>query len=82
MTCLSLSAINNGLIVYSSAGSPYAYGTTATYLCNEGLFLEGNAMRTCGGDVTIGSWDGTNPVCSGEVWNVQTSSDWVQYIRS
>ncbi|XP_064387965.1 uncharacterized protein LOC135336171 isoform X3 [Halichondria panicea] len=65
VTCSSLSAINNGLIVYSSAGSPYAYGTTATYLCNEGLFLEGNAMRTCGGDVTIGSWDGTNPVCSG-----------------
>ncbi len=56
-------------------GSPYGYGTTASYFCNEGFFLEGNEMRTCGGDVTIGSWDGTNPVCSGEVWNVQTSSD-------
>ncbi len=68
VSCTELGSINNGSIAYSSdTVAPFDYGTTATYSCNEGLYLEGNQMRTCQGDDSspIGTWSGMSPVCAG-----------------
>jgi len=64
--CESLN-VNNGAISYSQS-APYEYGSQATYSCRAGFFLEGNSDRICDGDglTTAGSWDGGDPVCSGE----------------
>ena len=35
-------------------------GTVATYHCNEGLMLLGNATRTCQSN---GAWNGEKPKC-------------------
>ena len=65
--CNGLSMINNGMVVYSpDSTAPYDYGTTATYSCNEGFFLQGSSVRTCGeGLGTSGLFDGVPPVCTG-----------------
>ena len=34
-------------------------GTAATYTCDDGFRLDGNATRTC----DTGNWTGTVPVC-------------------
>jgi hypothetical protein len=38
-----------------------AFGQTATYACDSGYELAGNASRTCGSD---GSWAGVAPTCA------------------
>ncbi len=66
--CAELASINNGSIAYSpDIVAPFDNGTTASYSCNEGLYLEGNQMRTCQGDDSslIGTWSGMSPVCAG-----------------
>ena len=49
--CPSLRSIANGIITYSTAGTPnYPLGTTATYSCNAGFALDlnsGSEIRTC-----------------------------------
>ncbi len=46
--------------------SDYGLGTEATYTCEDGLYLEGNEVRTCmdddGMDAT-GVWSGHKPSC-------------------
>ncbi|XP_064384964.1 uncharacterized protein LOC135333878 isoform X2 [Halichondria panicea] len=69
INCAALSSIDNGGITYDPVSSDPVtldYGTTATYSCNDGFFLEGNVMRNCGGDGTSldGVWDGVVPICS------------------
>ena len=68
ITCTSLSQVNNGLVTYSpDTTSPFSFGTTATYSCNEGFFLQGGRTQTCVGDGSglNGVWSGSAPVCSG-----------------
>ena len=36
------------------------FESVATYTCNTGYVLTGNAMRTCQAD---GTWSGLEPVC-------------------
>ena len=49
--CEALPAIENGFITYAVDNVPnYDLGTTATYACNEGYFLDlsvGVRVRTC-----------------------------------
>ena len=69
ITCTSLNLINNGLITFSpDTTSPFDFGTTASYSCNQGSYLVGNVARTCGGDGSgvAGTWSGSTPVCAGE----------------
>ena len=68
ITCTGLSAPANGMVVFSS-GMPYGFGTVATYSCNSGSTLNGDATRTCGGDglSTSGTWNGTAPTCQCKV---------------
>ena len=68
ISCSVLSSILNGVIEYSmDVTDPFDYGTTATYTCNDGFFLESNSERICGGDgsTVTGSWEGMTPVCTG-----------------
>ena len=68
IVCSTLNEIANGLIAYSSdTVSPFDFGTTATYSCDEGFFLEGNSTQTCEGDGSRvdGVWSGSAPVCAG-----------------
>ena len=62
ITCLFLDPIPNGEITYSPNISPFDVGTTATYSCNTGFYLDGNSARTCSGS---GTWDGSTPRCLG-----------------
>ena len=54
--CPILIIINNGDIEVT-ARTP---GETATYSCNDGYRLEGNATRTC---QVSGDWSGQQPEC-------------------
>ena len=66
--CTSLSTITNGRTTYSpDTTSPFNFGTTAIYSCNEGFFLTGESTLTCGGDGSEvdGIWSDSAPVCSG-----------------
>ena len=68
ITCTSLSLLNNGVLSYNpDTMTPFDFGTTASYSCNEGFFLVGNTNQTCGGDGSgvNGIWSGSAPVCSG-----------------
>ena len=68
IVCSPLNEIANGLITYSSdTVSPFNFGTTATYSCDEGFFLEGNSTQTCEGDGlrVDGVWSGSASVCAG-----------------
>ncbi|XP_023348187.1 membrane cofactor protein, partial [Eurytemora carolleeae] len=38
----------------------YQFGSVATYKCNPGFILWGNASRVCNSD---GNWDGETPLC-------------------
>ncbi len=53
----SLAAPANGSVT-PSAGTT---GTVATYGCDAGYALSGNATRTC---LTSGAWSGSDPTCS------------------
>ena len=66
ITCPALSPLSNGGVDFSAA-SPYTYGTIASYSCNEGYWINGDAIRTCGGDDSspIGVWSGEVPTCDG-----------------
>ncbi len=68
ISCSVLSSILNGVIEYSiDVTDSFDYGTTATYTCNDGFFLESNSERICEGDgsTVTGSWEGMTPVCTG-----------------
>ncbi len=58
--CSDLSLLINGMISYSGE-SP----DMATYTCNTGYTLNGDATRTCGNG---GMWSGSDPVCQ-SMWN-------------
>ena len=77
--CLTLSNVDNGVIIYSSSTAPWPHGTNATYQCDEGFSLDGgNDIRTCVGDSNnyIGYWTGTAPNCAGiHVWTITYYSD-------
>ena len=64
--CDMLAPINNGSITYSNT-PPYEYDTVATYLCDEGFFLEGDESINCTGDgrSVTGTWGPGTTVCAG-----------------
>ena len=68
--CQSLTQPSNGAVTISSGthGVTLGRGATATYSCNTGYGLVGQATRTCvvtnGG--TTGTWSGSQPACQGE----------------
>ena len=72
--CEPLPGIANGMIAYSTAGSPnYPPGTVATYSCNDGFVLDliggGSETRTCeddGDGDALGEFSGTAPSCVGK----------------
>ena len=57
ISCGPLSNPANGAVSYSTT----TYGSTATYSCDTGYTLVGDATRTCQAD---GTWSGSEPVCS------------------
>ncbi len=57
--CGALAPPSNGTIVTAPPAST-TFGTTATYACNGGYTLLGNATRSCDAG---GSWSGTAPTC-------------------
>ena len=71
--CSSLLSIANGIIIYSTAGTPnYPLGTIATYFCNVGFFLDlnsGSVTRTCiddGDNDAEGVFSRQAPACIGK----------------
>ncbi len=68
ITCSALTAIENGMIVYSSDTTPpYDYGTTAVYECDTGYEItSGDKNINCTGDGTTqsGDWNGFPAMCS------------------
>ncbi len=69
--CSDLALISNGDIAYN-AGSPdnRPFSSLATYSCNPGYTLTGGSRtRLC---LSGGIWDGSAPVCEGEVCNFYT----------
>ncbi len=73
IVCTTLAPDVNGVIIFTPDNTePFDFQTTATYGCNEGFFLLGNAnydTRWCGGDglSTSGVWNNTVPSCPGEI---------------
>ncbi|XP_064387533.1 uncharacterized protein LOC135335856 isoform X2 [Halichondria panicea] len=68
--CTPLPGIPNGRIEYGPDMTPnYMLGTTATYICNDGFFLDlsvGNEVRTCEDDNgldDLGEFTGSQPTC-------------------
>ena len=68
--CEPLPPISEGSITYADDTTPnFDLGTTATYECNEGYFLNvsaGNRVRTCVDDDgmdAVGIFDGEAPTC-------------------
>jgi len=57
--CGTLGTLTNGSISTSPSSST-TFGTTATYACNSGFTLSGNASRSC---QASGSWSGSAPTC-------------------
>lgn len=53
------SFISGGEVCYNGAIA----GSTAVYICNDGLVLVGNEVRVCQSD---GNWNGSIPQCSPE----------------
>ncbi len=58
--CDPLPDIANGRVVLSGT----FIGATATYSCNDGYILVGNAQRTCS---SSGQWSGKEPSCRSEL---------------
>ncbi|XP_064386521.1 uncharacterized protein LOC135335055 isoform X2 [Halichondria panicea] len=59
VVCLSLPALNNGIVSYKD--STLGLNTVATYTCNTSYSLIGDTTRTCGSD---GVWSGVDgPTC-------------------
>ena len=68
--CTPLPDIPNGRIEYGpDTTANYMLGTTATYICNNGFFLDlsvGNEVRTCEDDDgldNLGEFTGSQPTC-------------------
>ncbi len=68
--CVPLPDIPNGMIEYGpDTTANYMLGTTATYICNDGFFLDvsvGNEVRTCVEDDgldDLGVFTGSQPTC-------------------
>ena len=56
-------SLSNGNVHYNKE-APYSHSTVATHTCNEGYFLVGPAIRTCGdGSGVDGEWTPEEPVC-------------------
>lgn len=51
----------SGYIEVSNFKGRYQFGSVATYRCNPGFILWGNASRHCG---VVGSWEGSSPSCN------------------
>ncbi|XP_064386974.1 sushi, von Willebrand factor type A, EGF and pentraxin domain-containing protein 1-like [Halichondria panicea] len=68
--CFDLPSLTNGMITYSAGGSTNIrpVGSTATYSCDNGYRLVGEAMRTCGSGI---SWSGSVPVCQQTCFDLQ-----------
>ena len=65
--CNSLPLPANGMILYDpDTTSPYVFGTTASYICNEGYYLSQTSVRTCTGSGSASFWDGEEPQCIGK----------------
>ncbi len=64
VVCLSLPALNNGIVSYSDP--TLGLNTVATYTCESesGYTLNGNTTRTC---ETDGMWSGSATTCEGEL---------------
>ncbi|XP_064401722.1 CUB and sushi domain-containing protein 1-like isoform X4 [Halichondria panicea] len=58
VVCLSLPPLTNGMLSYSD--QTQGQGTVATYSCNHGRNLDGDATRTCDSN---GVWSGSVPIC-------------------
>ena len=58
IVCPNLSNPGNGQVVQANDGN--VPGTVATYSCNAGYRLLGNADRPCG---STGVWSGEAPTC-------------------
>ena len=56
--CGSLPRPANGAVSLTNT----TYNSVATYSCNDGYNLMGDATRTC---LASGSWSGTAPTCEG-----------------
>ena len=54
---IELGTLQNGLIMNSET----TYNSVATYTCNDGYILNGNATRTC---LETGLWSGSVPTCT------------------
>lgn len=69
ITCRDLPHLLNGIIIFStSTPAPYAFGTTATYTCDDGFGLSRVMdILTCGGDGSSanGMWSNVVPTCQG-----------------
>ena len=46
--------------------SPYEFGNTYTYVCNEGYEYSGELVSTCQSDRT---WSLVAPTCAGKIYN-------------
>ena len=69
VACPDIPDPENGDILFAEeTTSPFKLDTTATYTCNLGYSLVGEAMRTCEGDGTQerGMWSSLAPECVGE----------------
>ena len=60
MRCEDPSSLKDGFIEVSNFKGKYVYGSLATYHCNPGYILWGNASRLCSED---GEWNGVQPQC-------------------
>ncbi|XP_064386681.1 sushi, von Willebrand factor type A, EGF and pentraxin domain-containing protein 1-like [Halichondria panicea] len=58
VVCLSLPALNNGIVSYSHL--TLGLNTVAIYTCDTGYTLNGGTTRTCGSD---GVWSGSDLSC-------------------
>ena len=56
--CGSIGDPENGEVTFSET----TFGSLATYECDEGFELVGEATRTC---EATGEWSGEEPVCDG-----------------
>ena len=72
ITCQPLTQPSNGAVTISTGTHEVTLGrgAIATYSCNTGFGLIGQATRTCvvtnGG--TTGTWSGHQPTCQGTIY--------------
>ena len=70
ISCDEISAPENGQVVYNVPVMipPYAFGTIATFICNDGYGVFGAETSRCQGDGSShnGVWNAIPPTCTGE----------------